>query len=302
MTPLLRPLSFSEMADRAFFLAVRTLLPMAAVVPLTAAIAFGGAWVIVYVAVVYAHVPTLIPAILGCFFLFAVVVAGHGAALTGEVDAYFGRPVRFSRMLTGARHTWPQLMLAFLIYFVMFGLLAGVAIALYFAAIWFASEFPFLRSSPGNIISIGIVILTFCLLLALYALIQCVGYIAFVGCVAEWSPALESWERSWARSMTGGRGWRTLGYGVLIAFAGFALAFALQLIGLGITALLPRGSALVGIVSAAPVILASFFTFVFEVAWFVVYYVDLRVRTEGLDLTLQSDSLQPVVAVAQPEA
>jgi hypothetical protein len=301
VTPLLRPLSFSEMLDRAFALAVRTVLPIAAVIALMFGISFGGAWSILYVAT-RLHVPAALGLILAAIFFIALTIAGQGAALTGLVDAYFGRSVQFSRMLTGSRRTWPQLSLLSLFFFVAFGLLAGVAIALYFGAVWFAGHLPFLRSWPWSIAGIGFLVLLVCMILALDIFVYSVLYVALVGCVAEWRPALESWERGWKRSGGGGRAWRTLGYGTLIAFGGVALSLALQLTGLGVAALLPKGALLSALVTSAPVFLANFLYYIFELAWFVVYYVDLRVRTEGLDLTLESDSLEPLAAGAPAQA
>ena len=285
MTPTLRPLSFSEMLDRAFVLSVRTVLPMAAVIGLTVGLGFGGAWTMVYVGVVFAHAPGIAPAIIACVFLFAVIVAGCGAALTGQIDAYFGRPVQLSRMLTGARRTWPQLSLLFIIYLAICGLLAGIVIALFYAGVWF-----------------GFLILFVCLIIALYGFVFSLGYVAFVGCVAEWSPALEAWERGWKRSAADGRAWRTTGYGALILFGGFAVTLAFQLMGLGIAALFPKGTLLSGLATSGPVVLSNLFYYVFQLAFFVVYYADLRIRTEGLDLAIQSDSLEPVAAGAPAEA
>jgi hypothetical protein len=302
MTPALRPLSFSEMLDRAFVLSLRTLLPMAAVVALMVGLAFGGAWTIVYLGVVVAHAPSLVPAIFAGLYVFAVIVAGHAAALTGLIDAYFGRPVQLSRMLTGARRTWPQLSLLFVIYLAICGLLGGVVIALFYAGVWFGNQLPFVRSWPGAIVGIGFVILFICIVIALYGFVLTLGYIAFVGCVAEWSPALEAWERGWKRSAAEGRAWRTAGFGVLILFGGLAVTLAFQLMGLGIAALLPKGTLLSGLVAGAPVVLSNLFYIVFQWAFFVVYYVDLRIRTEGLDLVIQSDSLKPAVAGAPAEA
>lgn len=302
MTPTLRPLSFSEMLDRAFVLSVRTVLPMAAVIGLTVGLGFGGAWTMVYVGVVFAHAPGIAPAIIACVFLFAVIVAGCGAALTGQIDAYFGRPVQLSRMLTGARRTWPQLSLLFIIYLAICGLLAGIVIALFYAGVWFGGHLPFIRIWPGAIIGIGFLILFVCLIIALYGFVFSLGYVALVGCVAEWSPALEAWERGWKRSAADGRAWRTTGYGALILFGGFAVTLAFQLMGLGIAALFPKGTLLSGLATSGPVVLSNLFYYVFQLAFFVVYYADLRIRTEGLDLAIQSDSLEPVAAGAPAEA
>jgi hypothetical protein len=302
VTPTLRPFSFSEMLDRAFGLSVRTLLPVAAIVALTFAVGGGGAWAIFYVGATLAHAPSVLTFILGCLFLFAIVVAGYGAAFTGQVDAYFGRPVQLARMLTGARRTWPQLSLLFVIYLAICGLLAGIVIALFYAGVWFGGHLPFIRSWPGAIIGIGFLILFVGIIIALYGFIFSLGYIAFVGCVAEWSPALEAWERGWKRSAADGRAWRTAGYGVLILFGGFAVTLAFQFMGLGIAALLPKGTLVVGLAAGAPVVLSNLLYFVFQLAFFVVYYADLRIRTEGLDLAIQSDSLKPVTAGAPAEA
>ena len=297
MTPLLRPLSFSEMLDRAFALAVRTVLPIAAVIALMFGISFGGAFSIVYVST-RLHVPAVLGLILAAIFFFALTVAGQGAALTGLVDAYFGRTVKFSRMLTGSRRTWPQLSLLSLFYVLTLAVVGVVAIALFFGGVWFSEHLAFLRTLPGSIVGIVLAIFLFCLIFALISLVCCVAYVAFVGCVAEWRPAVESWQRAWKRSAEGGRAWRTLGYSVLLTFGGLALTLAVQFMGLGLAALLPKGSLIVGVVSGVPGLVSNLLYYIFELAWFVVYYVDLRVRTEGLDLAIQSDSLEPLASGA----
>jgi hypothetical protein len=72
--------------------------------------------------------------------------------------------------------------------------------------------------------------------------------------------------------------------------------------GLGIAALFPKGTLLSGLATSGPVVLSNLFYYVFQLAFFVVYYADLRIRTEGLDLAIQSDSLEPVAAGAPAEA
>ena len=127
--------------------------------------------------------------------------------------------------------------------------------------------------------------------LAVQGFLSCVVGVAFSGCIAERTAALAAWRRAWARSVRGRRARRTLAYGALVVFVGTALALTLQVIAFGIAAFFPESSQVALVASTGLVTIFQFFYVTFGAAWCVVYYFDLRVRTEGLDLALRSDSL-----------
>ena len=108
MTPLLRPLSLGEMLDRAFVLAMRTLLPVCAVAAPVAAAALLVAF-LAELAVTKAHLPNWLGVGLTILGLFAFFILAAAAEFEAQLDAYLGRRVRISTMLASARRRWPQL-------------------------------------------------------------------------------------------------------------------------------------------------------------------------------------------------
>jgi hypothetical protein len=191
VTPHLRPLNLAEALDRASSLAMRTLLPAGAALLIATLGGFAGAWLIVFVAT-RAHVPGLGPVILGSFFMFAALVAGVASALTVLLDVYFGRPARLSRMLTGVRRTWLQLSLLMLMHFTVVGV---PAIALFEALNTPLVSSPFFATPNGEMTAFFLAIVLLLALIVAYGFAACAGGVAFVGCVGEWSSAVESWLR-----------------------------------------------------------------------------------------------------------
>jgi len=286
VTPLLRPLSFSEMLDRAFALALRTILPVGAVVVVAVAGGYAGALAMVYGALkVHVGLPALL---IAGVFMFSVLIAGVAAGLSGQIDGYLGRPVRLRRMLSDARHVWRRLALLALLYAAMLIVPVVAALALVEGGSLLAGQVKFFSTIFGAAllaIPFGVLLLTG------YGFVSAVGCIAFVGCVAEWSSALDSWQLGWRRCVAGGRWRRTLLYGTLLVFVAFAFGVALQTMALGIAGLFPSAASLTAIAAGAGLVFFQFAFGIFQWAWFVVYYFDLRVRLEGLDLALRSDSI-----------
>ena len=297
MTPLLRPLSFGEMLDRAFAVSLRTALPAAAVAVVALALAFGGARLLLFLAV-EARLPTPLPALLGGALMFASIVAGIAALLSAQIDAYLGRRVSLRRMLADSLRSWPRMALLFLLYGAVLFVPVAVAVALADGGFWLAQHVHFLSNANGvpGILLIGAPLgLAF---VAGYGFALALAGVAFTGCMAEWTPAVEAWLRAWQRCVGGTRWRRTLAYGTLLVFVGFALGVTLVLVVSAVTGFFPNSSVATAVVAQVSLSLLSFVYFVFQYAWFVAYYFDLRVRSEGLDLAMQSDSLDGLRAAA----
>jgi hypothetical protein len=259
---------------------MRTIVPAGAASLIAIAVGFGGAWLIVFVST-HAHVPGLGPVILGSFFLFAGVVAGVASVVTVLLDVYFGRPARLSRMLTGVRRTWLQLSLLMLTYFTV---VSVPAIAVFAALSNPQFSSPFFSTPNGEVAAFFLTMVVLLALIVAYGFAACVGGVAFVGCIGEWSSAVESWLRGWDRSIGGGHARTTFVYGALIALGGVMVTVCAQLPVRGFAWLLSWNPPLVAILAVLVAVVVQLFYLVFSWAFFVVYYVDLRVRSEGLDL------------------
>ena len=156
-----------------------------------------------------------------------------------------------------------------------------------FGAVFAAGIFV-VRGSTLAIIAFGVVMAVFFIawLLALALCVFAMGF-AFISIVVEDAAVFPAISSGFARIFNRGE----LGRAVLVFLALIAISIGLYIV-LGIAAALAQGLThslvLYGIVTAPISILSSTFTALL----FAVYYFDVRVRREGLDMQTQLDRLE----------
>ena len=286
----LRPLSFSEMLDRAFTLSLRTFPRVGAVV--VVAVGAGYGFVVGLAYIVRLTKAPAVPIVLAAGAgVFAIVIGAIAAVLSGLIDAYVGRRITLRRMLSDARCNWVRLGLLQLLIFAVFVVPFAIVAVLFVSTVRFFVTMWYVMPPAGAMLVLAVAVPFVLAVFAGYGFLSCLAGVANAGCVAEWSSAIVSWQRAWERCVPGGRSRRTFAYGALVVFAGAALSLSLQLAGLGVQQLLP-GAVVFTFVTAAVVLVSNLAYAIFQYALFVVYYFDLRVRLEGFDLAFRSDSLE----------
>jgi hypothetical protein len=290
VTPLLRPLGFGELLDRAFVLAMRTVFHAGAAIAPTVGVGFLAS-VLIVAAAIALHAPESLYVVLSVLSIAACSLLGAAAVLSGQIESYLGHPVRFGRMFASAGRAWPQLTVLALLFVLIVSVPAAAVVAIIEGGAWVYGHAGFFANSHGDPVALLVVIPFLLAVLIGYGFLLCVGGVACVGCIAEGTPALDAWLRGWDRSVSAGRARRTFFYGGLLVLVGTGLALVLEAIlisVLGVFGLSDTGETIAG---QGILTIFQFFYVAFMSAWFVVYYFDLRVRSEGLDLAMQSESV-----------
>jgi len=293
--PTFRPLRYGETIDRAFGIGVAVLVRSAALCAVTFGPAFGELFAAAALASVAPKVPLALVLVPAGLLWFGLAILGLGAILATLIEAYLGRRLGFRAALSSGRRAGFRLALLSLLFGLLLVVPAAVTVALYQAAVWFGHNVyvPFFATPAGAMVVAFSIVPFGLLVLVGYGFIGCVGGIAFVVCVAERSGPIESWMRAWDLAASGRRALRTLIYGSLLVFAAFAVAFAAQISIAFLVGEFPWLATPAAIVDAATSVVTQFLLLTFNYAWLVVYYFDLRVRWEGLDLRLESEALLP---------
>ncbi|HEX5275033.1 MAG TPA: hypothetical protein VFW34_07145 [Candidatus Rubrimentiphilum sp.] len=302
----LRPLSIGEIFDRTVTLYVRffglfTLIMLVVILPLTVASYFGTYGNGTYQQVMQqASHPASVPSPL----LFSRLIEFEGilmlvlllqllllpfantATASGVAGLYGAERPSWRRCYTAALRRWAPILGAELMTIVIVGA-AVVAGAFAFGAIFAAGIF-LVRGSTAAIVAFGFLIAIFMIawILSLALCIFAMGF-AFISIVVEKAGVFQAIGSGFARIFNR----RELGRAVLVFLALIAVSIGLYIV-LGIVALVAQGMThnviLYGIVTAPISLVSSTFTALL----FAVYYFDVRVRREGLDIQTQLDRLE----------
>lgn len=237
---------------------------------------------------IFQHVLTVLPkagawypALLLAAFVFAPLPA---AALIEACSAfYLGRVATFEGAYRAALAAWPRLIVLNLIYLGM-----GLALYLAFFVVVFALAFAIvLVTVAAKVVGIvvAVVLVTALIFASLgFAIVATLAWqISYFTCVVEGTSPLASVRLGLRRVFVGVGLRRSL----LVGVAYFAIAFVIgiiTLVGESTIVTLVR-SAFVGNVYGTIVQVA---TAAFTTAFIAIFYFDLRVREEGLDLQLEA--------------
>ena len=302
----LRPLSIGEIFDRTVTLYVRhfglfTLIIVVVVLPLTVASYFSTYGSGAYQQVLQqASHPSSTPSpvmfsrlmqfegllMLVLLLQLLLVPFANTATASAVADLYRGKRPTWRQSYAAALRRWPAILGAEFMTMVILGA-AIVAGAFMFGAIFAAGIFV-VRGSTFAIIAFGVVMAIFVIawLLTLALCIFAMGF-AFISIVVEDAGVFAAISSGFTRIFNRGE----LGRAVLVFLALIAISIGLYIV-LGIAAALAQSLthslALYGIVTAPISILSSTFTALL----FAVYYFDVRVRREGLDMQTQLDRLE----------
>jgi hypothetical protein len=218
------------------------------------------------------------------YFLTLVVAPLPAAALISATSrAYLGERVTFAAAYRAALRKWLPLIGIEVLYAVsaavayVLALLLGVVIVL--ALVLLGSALRWLAVTAGIVVGI-VLLLAFALGVTLVVL---AAQISFFACVVEGEPFIAAFSTGLGRVFGGGRIRRSLGVGlayVAVSLGIFLVAAAGQSILLGLL----RSNAL-GTVYGT---LLRIGTVAFTTAFMAIFYYDLRVRSEGLDLQLEA--------------
>jgi hypothetical protein len=302
----LRPLSIGEIFDRTVTLYVRyfglfTLIMMVVILPLTVASYFSTYGSGTYQEVLHqATHPSSTPSpvvisrllqfegILMLVLLLQLLLLpfANTATASGVADLYRSQRPTWRQSYAAALRQWPAILGAELMTIVIIGA-ATLAGAFAFGAIFAAGLFV-VRGSTGAIIVFGVLMAVFMIawLLSLALCIFAMGF-AFISIVVEKAGVFPAISSGFARIFNR----RELGRAVLVFLALTAISIGLYIV-LGIVALLAQeishSLVLYGILTAPISLVSSTFTALL----FAVYYFDVRVRREGLDIQTQLDRLE----------
>jgi hypothetical protein len=304
----LRPLSIGEIFDRTVTLYVRhfglfTLIMLVVVLPLTVASYFatygsGTYQQVLQQATHPGRTSTPPPLILSSLLQFEGILMlvvllqlvlqpfANTATASAVSDLYRAQRPTWRQSYAAALRRWPSILGAELMTLVILGA-AVVAGAFAFGAILTAGIF-LVRGSTAAIIAFGFVsvLLGLAWMLAVALCAFAMGF-AFISIVIEGAGVFPAISLGFARIFSR----RELGRAVLVFIALIAISIGLYIV-LAIVAALAQGLthslALYGIVTAPISVVSSTFTALL----FAVYYFDVRVRREGLDMQTQLDRLE----------
>ncbi len=302
----LRPLSIGEIFDRTVTLYVRyfglfTLIMVVVILPLSIASYFSTYGSGSYQQVLQqATHPSTTPSpvrfsrllqfegILFMVLLLQLLLLpfANTATAAGVADLYRSHRPTWRQSYAAAFARWPAILGAELMTIVIVGA-ATLAGAFAFGAIFAAGIF-LVRGSTVAIVAFGLLVAIFMIawLLSLALCIFAMGF-AFISIVVEKAGVFPAISTGFARIFNR----RELGRAVLVFLALIAISIGLYIV-LGIVALLAQGmthnAILYGILTAPISLVSSTFTALL----FAVYYFDVRVRREGLDIQTQLDRLE----------
>lgn len=302
----LRPLSIGEIFDRTVTLYVRyfgvfTLIMLVVILPLTVASYFsaygnGSYEQVLQQATHPSNTPS--PVVLSRLLQFEGILMlalllqllllpfANTATASGVAELYRSERPTWRRSYAAALRRWPAILGAELMTVFILGA-AVVAGAFLFGAVFAAGIF-LARSSTAAVIVLGILIAVFMIawMLSLALCVFAMGF-AFISIVVEKAGVFQAINSGFARIFNR----RELGRAVLVFLALIAISIGLYIV-LGIVALLAQGMThnliLYAIVTAPISLVSSTFTALL----FAVYYFDVRVRREGLDIQTQLDRLE----------
>jgi len=302
----LRPLSIGEIFDRTVTLYVRyfglfTLIMMVVILPLTVASYFSTYGSGTYQQVLQqATHPSSTPSpvvisrllqfegILMLVLLLQLLLLPFANTATASVvaDLYRSQHPTWRQSYAAAVRRWPAILGAELMTIVIIGAVVLVG-AFAFGAVFAAGIF-IARGSTAAIVVFGVLITIFMVawLLSLALCTFAMGF-AFISIVVEKAGVFEAISSGFARIFNRSE----LGRAVLVFLALIAISIGLYIV-LGIVAMLAQGIThsliLYGILTAPISLVSSTFTALL----FAVYYFDVRVRREGLDMQTQLDRLE----------
>jgi hypothetical protein len=300
-----RALSFGEIFDRAVTLYVRNFVPFVSIALITGALqlclqytpGFVHANLSIVARLMYPRLASQFPLSAGTFlYLILEVVVPAAAAVfvanavaVGVAEQYERRPVRWRECCAAALHVWRETLR-------LFGLSALVVLGWLIAAAFGATIVigPTLAVFGQGIVSLVIVSLVGLVLIAVTALVSAMLRMAFYAVVFEKVAAGVALGNAYDRIFSGSDFWRALG--VVVAaqtipqLVLFAFGFYGQRLGMALGVTWPVKP----LTTALDVVMIPFTVIVLTV-----FYFDIRIRREGLDLENAVGSMAPMVPVAE---
>lgn len=308
--PDLRPLGIGEVLDRAVTLCVRLFVPLALVYA-AYAIPFG--ILSLYANGEYLHALATIgdvlqtnrahrtPADIGSVLAhthfgpqypllvlasLAIFPLVQGALIEMLSAGYLGRATSFAQAYRTGLARWLPLVGINLIFLVI-GVAVYVVVVIVFALVAFAVV-AIARPSPALGIGVGGIVGTAIVFaaLAFATLAVLTLYMAYFTCVIEREPAVASFTRAVRRTRS-----IRLRRALLFGFAFVAIVFGITIVSFAGTALL-AGVLHSDVANAAYSIVLSVVSAIFSTAVLCVFYFDVRVREEGLDLQMAARDVE----------
>ncbi|MDQ2818344.1 MAG: hypothetical protein M3T49_09095 [Candidatus Eremiobacteraeota bacterium] len=245
-----------------------------------------------------AHMPKLTPLLGAAYFLtFLALPLANAAVVVGVSRAYLGQPIRFADCyITALRRFLHVLMLA--VMWIVALVATSLGLAIVFALVIFAGTQLFAHAKVAA--SIGAVLGMLGLFVAFIAAAIVVGMAAafsIVSTVIERTDPVHAFGLGVARALGGGQFWRTTVVG--LSLFGMLIAMDFVVVAVGGLGYFATRSFLYYFAVAA---LGSLFFNAFGYIAVAVYYYDIRVRREGLDLQLLADQIasRPAGALLAP--
>ncbi len=237
------------------------------------------------------------------FVLLLLSPLPAGALIEATSCFYFGRPTSFSQAYRAGWACYLQLLGVTVLFFVAGGLLY-LGFTLVVVALAFAIGFIYAQLIPGLGIALGIIagIAVLAAILAVVLFATLALQLSYVMCVVERANFAVAFSRSFGR-LSSGVGLRRA---AIVGFAYLAITLGIGLVALlGQLAILSISQSAVG--GAAYEAVVRVISSAFTTAFIVIFYYDLRVREEGLDLQIEALAVRdepataaPVPAVAEP--
>ncbi|MBC5809585.1 MAG: hypothetical protein GIW95_01815 [Candidatus Eremiobacteraeota bacterium] len=232
---------------------------------------------------------TFVP-LLWLFFIYPFLIA---ALMVASASVYFGRTITARAALSAALRRWPQL-IGINAMFVVSSLILFVAVLLvgFFIGVGLFAIVSTLHA-VGVAIAVAVGVVLILLLVALELIVSLAYWMSYFACVVEGSNCVVAFVRGIERvfSKIGMRRSLLIGLAYIAITIGILIVAALGsslLVGLlHVTALGAVFAAVLNLVSTA-----------FSVCFMTIFYFDLRVREEGLDLELAARGLETGVAPA----
>ncbi len=309
--PNLRPLSVGEIFDRALSIYVKNIVVFSALL-IVVVLPF---WFIQYLASrdmfqIYLNVLTEIiragpgaappnldklarqlpnfQPLLGIGYLFALIALplANAAVVIAVSRAYLGRPIRFVDCYRTALNRALHVILLVFLWLVAFILaLTALLVILFVLGIIFVPIVHILKTL-GTLVAAIFGLAALIALLVMSAILYMAVAFSFVATVLERTDPVHALFSSFTRIFGAKQFWRS----VAVSFSLFAVVLGVDLVALGVGGLLffaTKSAVAYFIVSG----IAEIFFYAFLFAVVSVYYYDIRIRREGLDLRLLADQV-----------
>ncbi|MBC5827089.1 MAG: hypothetical protein GIW99_05330 [Candidatus Eremiobacteraeota bacterium] len=234
---------------------------------------------------------------LGYLFGLVALPLASAAVVVGVSQVYLNLPVRFAECYRAALRRLPHVLILIVMWlFAMIGAAIALTLVISIAAFAIAVATGLLAHARTFFAILGVVVgvAAVCAIVAAMTMLYLAFAFSFVSTVLEKTDPVRAFSSAFARIFSKHQFWRSAAVG--IALVGIGLGVDIVFLGVGAYASYATKSPLAYfIVSGLAGLMFSAFGYI-AVS---VYYYDVRVRREGLDLQLLADQIAGVETTAR---